>query len=81
MGSEEKTFTSEQVSRAVNDGADLVLHSLVGNNERDSDLLGLAVNAIMELLDHPEGVELDEVIERNYEVTPAELRGWWVSWS
>jgi hypothetical protein len=71
-----KTYTEEEVSKAVNAGIDLVRDE-VGDSERDSDLLNLAVNAVMTLLEHPgEGLTLDDVIESNYESSPDEVRGW-----
>lgn len=77
----EKMYTREQISRAVNDGADLVLQELAGDGERDTDLINMVVNSVLELLDHPEGMDLDEVIRRNYETSPEEVRSWWSNWS
>jgi hypothetical protein len=71
------TFTREQVSDAVNAGADLVVDGL-GVGEAESDLVNLVVNAIVAVLESP-GISLDDVIRQNYETDPAEVRGWW-SW-
>jgi hypothetical protein len=72
-------YDREEVSRAVNAGADLVRDGLP-TGDRDSDLLNLVVNAALTLLDEP-GLDLDEVIRRCYEVEPAVVRGWWGGWS
>jgi hypothetical protein len=58
------TYTRDQVSRAVNDGTDLVME--LGDGERDSDLLNLAANAALTLLDNP-AATLDDVILANYQ--------------
>lgn len=73
------TYTRNQVSEAVNAGADLVT-SDIGDGERDTDLVNLVVNAIMTVLDSPD-VSLDDVIESNYSVSPEEVRSWWSGWS
>ena len=65
-------FTREQLSRAVNDGAELVLDALL-LGERDEDLITLVVNAALSKLDNPE-VDLDAVIQDHYSEDP---RGWW----
>ena len=65
-------FTREQISRAVNAGAELVLDSLL-LGERDEDLIDLVVNAALSKLDNPE-VDLDAVVQEHYS---EDLRGWW----
>lgn len=73
------SYTREQVSEAVNVGADLVRDDLdVG--DRDIDLINLVVNAALTLLDEP-SLSLDDVIKRCYDAEPAEVRGWWSGWS
>ena len=74
-------LTRDQVSQAVNDGAELVIHDdglQVG--ERETDLINLVVNAAMTLLDKP-GTTLDQVMDSNYEGGAARVRSWWGSWS
>ncbi|MFE0024111.1 hypothetical protein [Amycolatopsis sp. NPDC059021] len=72
-------FTREQVSRAVNDGADLVTDDLP-TSERDDDLINLVVNAALTRLDTP-GADLDQVIIECYDTEPSEVRAWWSDWS
>jgi hypothetical protein len=72
-------YTREQVSEAVNAGADLVRDDL-DLGDCDTDLINLLVNAALTLLDEP-GLSLDDVIRRCYETEPAEVRGWWSGWS
>ncbi|WKK22999.1 hypothetical protein QZH56_30315 [Streptomyces olivoreticuli] len=69
------TYTREQISHAINGGADLVTDGL-GNGEHDTDLISLVVNAALSLLDDP-GLSLDDVMERNYEGGAEEVRSWW----
>jgi hypothetical protein len=85
-------LTREQVEKAVNAGADLVLDDdQIGGSDRDRDLVNLVCNAILSLLDEP-GLTLDEVIERNWDGEEADgdepaktavevVRGWWGDWS
>lgn len=70
----EPTFTRDQVSAAVNAGAEMVL-DVVDNDERDTDLVNLVVNATLTLLIEP-SADLDDVIAENYEATPDKVRGW-----
>lgn len=72
-------YSREQVSEAVNAGADLVRDDLDVDG-RDVDLINLIVNAALTLLDEP-GLSLDDVIKRCYDTEPAEVRGWWSGWS
>lgn len=72
-------YTREQVSEAVNAGADLVRDGLDAG-DRDIDLINLIVNAALTLLGEP-GLSLDDVIRRCYDTDPAEVRGWWSGWS
>lgn len=65
-------FTREQISRAVNAGAELVVAALL-LGERDEDLIDLVVNAALSKLDNPE-VDLDAVVHEHYSEDP---RGWW----
>ena len=67
-----RLFTREQVSKAINRGADLV-HQEFGDDY--ADLINLVANAIGEALDNP-GTTLDEAIENNYSTDPAIVRGW-----
>ncbi|MFF9481377.1 hypothetical protein [Streptomyces sp. NPDC014733] len=70
-----KTYTYDEISHAVNEGADLV-HGELSLDDRDYDLIGLIVNSAMAALDRP-GIGLDEVIEENYDDGPEDVRGWW----
>lgn len=65
-------FTREQVSRAVNDGADLVSDTL-SLGELETDLINVVVNAALAKLDNP-NVDFDTVVEENFDGDP---RGWW----
>ncbi|EHR52353.1 hypothetical protein SacmaDRAFT_4160 [Saccharomonospora marina XMU15] len=72
-------FTRDQVSRAVNDGADLVIDE-VATRDRDDDLINLVVNAALTRLDNPTA-DLDQVITECYDTEPSEVRSWWSDWS
>lgn len=77
----DKTYSRDEVNQAVNAGIDLI----TGDREiylsgRDHDLLNLAVNAALSLLDNPDWT-LDDVIRHNYESEdpedgPATVRSW-----
>ncbi|MFE5567037.1 hypothetical protein ACFQ68_18775 [Amycolatopsis japonica] len=79
MESEMPPFTRDQVSRAVNDGADLVIDE-VTTSDRDDDLINLVVNAALTRLDNP-NADLDQVITECYDTAPSEVRSWWSDWS
>lgn len=78
---QQQTYSYDQVSRAANDGADLVTGGL-DLGERDTDLINVVVNATLSLLQHPE-MSLDDVLNANWEPdddheTAAEMvRSWW----
>jgi hypothetical protein len=65
-------FTREQVSRAVNDGADLVSDTL-SLGDLETDLINLVVNAALAKLDNP-NIDFDALVEENFEGDP---RDWW----
>ncbi|MEU3599645.1 hypothetical protein ABZ714_13105 [Streptomyces sp. NPDC006798] len=70
-------LTKERIEQAVNEGADVVLDGL-DLGDRDRDLLGLTVCAIVYQIFHPApGSELDDVIREHYEDSPEEVRKWW----
>ncbi|MGW2864316.1 hypothetical protein [Streptomyces sp. NPDC001205] len=71
-------WTREDISKAVNNGADLVGDEL--GSERDTDLLNMVVNAVLTLLENPH-YTLDEVITECYDEDPEEVRSWWTGWS
>lgn len=72
----EQAYTADEVTRAVNAGVDLITHdSGIYLSDRDHDLLNLAANAALSMLDEPDWT-LDDVIEHNYETDPAEVRSW-----
>lgn len=75
------TYTEEQISTAVNAGADLVSDEL-DLGDRDTDLLGIVVNAVMTLLKDPTA-DLDKVIAENYQFEEEDEnpRKWWSGWS
>jgi hypothetical protein len=77
MTDNEKTYSYAQISKAVNDGRDLVYDALV-LGDRDSDLLNLVVNAALSLLDNPD-MDFEAVVISCYDATPEEVREWW-SW-
>lgn len=72
-------YTKEQVTEAVNNGVNVIRDAL-DLSEPFEDLLNLAVNAIVTVLETPEAA-LDQVIEANYAESPDEVRGWWDGWS
>jgi hypothetical protein len=62
----QKTWTDEEVTKAMNAGADRVLDDEgTGLSDRDRDLINLVVNAQGYVLDHPDAT-LDDVIEATY---------------
>lgn len=69
-------YTLEQVSKAVNAGADLVQDGLGLTGDRDWDLINLLVNAAIVKLEN-ESADLDDVIRECFEADPEEVRGWW----
>ncbi len=72
-----RTFTYEQVAKAVNDGADLVVLGLAGLGDMEHDLINLVVNAALTKLEHPRTRTLDGVIRVNYSDSPRQVRSWW----
>lgn len=72
--SEGKTYTREQVSQAMNAGADMVLGDLDLDGP-EADAVNLAVNAAMTLLDSP-GATFARVVKENYDESPKVVRGW-----
>lgn len=68
-------FDADQVMRAANDGADLVLSGFEVT-DRETDLVNLVVNAISTCLTNPNAT-LDDVVSENYETDLDEIRGWW----
>ncbi|MBD0739824.1 hypothetical protein [Streptomyces sp. CBMA29] len=72
-------FTRDQVSEAVNGGADLVIGAL-SLGEQDSDAVNLVANAIMTRLENPDA-DFSTVIADNYASTEEEVRSWWSDWS
>jgi hypothetical protein len=67
-----------EVAIAVNAGVDLILDGF-DCGERDSDLIGLVVNAAMTLLDNPSAT-LGDVLAGSYD-SPEEVRSWWGGWA
>ena len=61
-------FTRDQISRAVNDGADLVSDTL-SLGELETDLINLVVNAAMAKLDSPD-IDFDTMVEENFDGDP-----------
>lgn len=72
-------YTKEQVTEAVNNGVNVIRDAL-DLSEPFEDLLNLAVNAIVTVLETPDAA-LDQVIEANYAESPEEVLGWWDGWS
>lgn len=78
---QQEPFSFDQVSRAANDGADLVTGGL-DLGDRDRDLINIVVNAILSLLKNP-AMTLDDVLNENWQAdgddeTAAEMvRSWW----
>jgi hypothetical protein len=67
-----------QVEAALANAADLVADGL-GLDERDRDLIFLIRAAEKQLAADP-AVTLDQVIERTYDESAAEVRSWWTGW-
>jgi hypothetical protein len=63
-----KTYTREEILRAVNAGAEMAI-------EGQDDLLNLAVNAIMTLLDKPDA-SIQDVITECYGEDADEVLSW-----
>lgn len=59
----ERLFTREEVTRAMNDGANLV--SDLGDGARDTDLINMVINSAGHLLDKPDA-SLEDVIVSSY---------------
>ena len=73
-------YTRDEIRDAIASGAALVSDDL-GLSERDADLLLLVLYAVMARLDDKD-IDLDTVIRENYpDTTPAQVRGWWTSWT
>jgi hypothetical protein len=70
-----QTYTCDQISEAVNAGADLVL-SEFDLGDRDMDLLNLVVNAAMTVLDKPDA-DMDYVAAECYSEPLDEIKSWW----
>jgi hypothetical protein len=80
-----KTYSRDDVSQAVNAGANLVTGDpgIYMDEGRDWSLVNLVVNAALSLLDDP-GMSLDEVIRANWQerdeegndITVEEVRSW-----
>jgi hypothetical protein len=76
-----RLYTREEISAALNKGADMVLgrdgddYCETSATIRDADLVNLTVNAIGEILDDPD-ISLDDVIGAAYSTDPEEVRGW-----
>ncbi|MFJ6183747.1 hypothetical protein [Streptomyces sp. NPDC092295] len=75
-----KTYSRDEVDLALNAGADLVIDGL-DLGERDGDLKGLIISAVLTVLDAPRVDDLDEVLRRNYTTPPEEVRDWWGGWA
>ena len=72
-----RTYTYEQVSTAVNAGADLVTDGLAGLGDMERDLVNLVVNAALTVLEQPRVRTFDGVVRRCYSDSPREVRRWW----
>ncbi len=71
-----KTYTFEEVQRAMNDGIELVMHDpSIYIPDRYIDMLNLVGNAIISRLETPD-IDLDDVIRENYSEEPEVVRGW-----
>jgi hypothetical protein len=70
-------FTRDQVSTAMNAGADLVRDDPgLQLGDLEIDVINLVINAAMTQLDNPT-VSLDEVMNENYDGGATEVRSWW----
>ncbi|MGP4112949.1 hypothetical protein ACTWP5_18815 [Streptomyces sp. 4N509B] len=70
-----ETYSREEISQAVNTGADLVLMEF-DLGDRDTDLLALVINAALTVLDVPEAT-MNDVVESCYGESLDDIRGWW----
>ncbi len=72
MSEEQRTYTRDEVTGAVNKGADLMLddEGIFPRETSDSirvrNIVDLVANAALHLLDNP-GARLDDVIEANWQ--------------
>lgn len=73
------TYTTDQISEATGEAADLVKAEL-RLGERDSDLIDLVVNTVRTRLDRP-NADFAEVVAQHYRESADEIRGWWTNWS
>ncbi|MFD9819061.1 hypothetical protein [Streptomyces violascens] len=70
------SFTREQVSDAINQGADVILDAL-SLGEPETDAINLVVNAALTCLTAP-GSSFEDVLRENYgNETAEEVRSWW----
>lgn len=70
-------YTADQVTAALEEGADLVKRDTIGSGERDADLIGIVTAAQSAVLKRPD-TTLDEVLAESF---TADVRTWWVNWS
>lgn len=70
-------YTADQVTAALEEGADLVKRDDIGSGERDADLIGIVTAAQSAVLKRPE-ITLDDVLAESF---PSDVRTWWVNWS
>lgn len=73
------TYTTDQVSQATGEAADLVKAEL-GLGDRDSDLIDLVINAVRTRLDRP-NADFAEIVAQHYSESADEIREWWTNWS
>jgi hypothetical protein len=70
-----ETYSRDEISHAVNAGADLVLTEF-DLGDRDMDVLNLVVNAALTVLDKPDAT-MNDVAECCYSESLDEIRAWW----
>ncbi|WP_329289528.1 hypothetical protein [Streptomyces pseudovenezuelae] len=69
-----RAWSRAEVSQALNDGADVISDQLGGETEHDYG--NLVVNAALTRLEDPDAT-FEDVVERNYDESPAQVREWW----
>ncbi|MFI5867765.1 hypothetical protein [Streptomyces sp. NPDC051546] len=71
-----ESHTGDQVSTAINKGADLVIEALGLGEGPEVDAINLVVNSAIRCLENP-GIGFAEVVKTCYDESVEEILGWW----